>query len=654
MLRFLFITVTLFVLLPCPSMAAGSDRVQAARIFLNNGNPDQAVLSAESILKKRDVNRTEQLDLLSLIADAHIMRATHQHFQQVEPATGAIENLLHEFPDHPQAAEYRWQRAWLWWQTGNEKQAMTSVREIIAKDQQPENLRRAWLLMARIHLKQRHYAYARSDLLQYGLQVTSKSREQATGMAWMAMADLGENRNGPALSTLKTVFKRWPTVISDEPTLYATYIKLRYAHADNTVALALAEDFIRQYINTEQAAEVRLIRADILATDNSSITRALKEYGILADTRAETRIGLQAFMRKMMLENRTEQAREKLTPVMIALKKIADNHQLSPLEDEAMLDLARLWVKILPTTGGSGPHTPALDAYAHAANSTNQHIASTASHEGALWLGRKIQSLLDHEQWLAAITAWRQFPQLQPAAGDAQPLRLSIAHAMRMLMLFDNAEEMLQDLYARNKTSLRGQVVMVELAKLWMDRQQPDGIRKIMHWLNRNPYSIYRPEMLLIVARMQLEQKQVELARQTLAAVRADNLSMESRISYWRIQAEISAATDAWHSAARSWEHYRTSPGSDPVEGLLNQADALLNAGEYSAARKLYKQAPDAKQDTEWQYHLAICQLRSGQAKQGTTLLQRIIDNKDSGRFAALAKLALVDQQAATLLGEKP
>jgi len=654
MLRILFITATLLSLLPASATAADSQRVQAARIFYANGNPDQSIISAQELLKKSNIKREERRSLLTLIADAELMRATYKHFLDIEPATRAIEALLHEFPDHKRAAHYRWQRAWLWWKSGNEKQAMTATREVIARDQQPANLRNAWLLMTRIHLQQQHYAYARSDLLQYGLQTETNSKEQAVGMAWMAIVDQGEERSDAALANMNTVHQRWPGVLRDEPSLYAAYIELLNNHHQPEQALKLANDFLRRHISSDEAAGVRLIRAGVWSAQPANISKAIKEYGILSASRAETTIGKKAFIRKLMLENRDNNKRESLTPVMIALKKIADHNQLSQLEDEAMLDLARLWTRIIPSGPIKPGHTPALDAFARAATSTNSMIATTAHREGSRWLEQKIDTMLKQQQWLASVTAWRQFPQLQPVKGQAQPLKLAIAHAMRMLMLFDPAEEILQQLYKHNRTTLRGQMVMVEWAKLWLDQQQPDGVKKIMGWLNRNPFSIYRPEMLLIAGRIQVSQHQTELARQTLAGISETDVAMESRNSFWRTQAEIFEASGQWHSAARSWSHYRTAVDADTDLGLKKQADALFHAAEYSDALNHYRQIAADKQDTAWQYHSAVCQLRSGELKQGSALLQSIIASKTSGRFAALAKLALADQQAAALLGEKP
>jgi tetratricopeptide (TPR) repeat protein len=661
MLRFLFI-MALLAALPYTALGQASGQIHAAVTFLHNGNPEQAVITAQRALKKSTLTASERQTLLATIAKAETMRTTYQHFQGVDAAIQALEAAINEFPNSPDAPEFRWQQAWLSWQSGQNKQAITAAREIIAQDQQSSNLRRAWLLMARIHIQIKNYAYARSDLLQYGLNVRSNSREQAIGMAWMAIVDQGESRSDAAFKTLQAVYRAWPKVITDEAELFATYIDLVDRHEQYKQALQLANAFIRQYSNEPQSALVRLIRANLHAKQEKTIPTAIMEYSILAKQQAETTLGRKAFMRKLMLEFRHEKQREKLLPVLVSLKKIADENQLSGIEDEAMLDMARLWTRITPvataSNTGSKHAPPALEAYARAGASLDKHIAQAAKEEGSLWLEKYITALLEQQQWIKAVTIWRHYPQLRPTGHTSQTLRLGVAHAMRMLMLFNSAESMLQRLYSENRMSIRGQRIMMERARLWLDRRDSDGVKKIMHWLNRHEFSIYRPEMLLIVARMQLAKKQTELARQTLISVNANDLAVESRAHYWKTTAEISEALSEYHHAARAWAKYRQSKGADDKMGLNNQAANLFMAREFIQARKLYLQMPEDKRNAAWQYHMGVCQLRSGEVKQGTERLQKLAVQSnaegDVGRFASLAKLALADLQAAKLLGGNP
>jgi len=659
MLRVSFMLFILLSSYPHTAISQDGDAAQPARIYLNSGNPEQAIKTARRVLKKLNLPSADRLALLSLIAKSEIMRVSHQHYEKVNRAIEAINIMLREFPDSTEAAEFRWQLAWIWWKSGDHKQAISAAREIITQDQQANNLRRAWLLMARIHMQQRNFSYARSDLLQYGLQVEYRSRQQAIGMAWMAIIDIGEERREVAYQNLNTVYKKWPTLIRTEPELFSAYIQLMHQHDDENQTFKLSELFISQYINTDHAAPIRLIHADIRARQGNDVADAIKEYGILADKEAETLIGRQAFMRKMMLEFRHETSRDSLIPVMISLKKIATDNQLSIIEDEAMLDLARLWVRLqkndsVGTNNKTQTKAPALQAYAHASISLEPNIAKAAANEGTLWMSKRIEAALAKQQWVKAVSIWRQFPQLRPLKHQSQTMRLGIAHAMRMLMLFEPSETILQTLYNENKFSIRGERTMLELAKLWMDRQDKNGVKNIMHWLNRHEFSMYRPEMLLIVARMQLDKNHAEQARQTLSSVRSNDIAEASRASYWQTQAAVSEALSQRHSAARAWGKYRQSKGANTALGLSNQADNLFSAQEFPQALTLYQTMPETVRDTAWEYHVGICEIRTGASKQGTERLQKLAAIANGDRFTSLAKLALADKQASILLGENP
>jgi len=658
MSRISLIMALLFVL-PALALGQADGQIQAASTFLHSGNPDQAIITAQRTLKKNHLTAADRQALLTTIARAELMRTSRPQFQDVTSAIAALDAVINEFPDSADVPEFRWKQAWLWWKSGHFKQAIAAAREMIAEDQQAVNLRRAWLLMARIHLQMNKYAYARSDLLQYGLQVRGNSREQAIGMAWMAIVDQGESRSEAASKNLHAAYRQWPKVITSESQLFATYIDLLERNKQHSKALQLANAFTRQYSQAPQSALVRLIRANIHATDAKTIQTAIKEYASLAERQAETSLGRKAFIRKLMLEFRQEQRRDKLLPALVALKKIADENQLSLIEDEAMLDMARLWTRIthLPTAHTavtSAQSHPALEAYARASASLDHQIADAARQEGAAWLKNYTTALLNRQQWLQAVTIWRHYPQLRPAGHTSPTLRLGIAHAMRMLMLFEPAEEMLQRLYAAHRMSIIGQRMMMEQARLWMDRHDPHGVKKIMHWLNHHEFSIFRPEMLLIVARMQLNQQQPELARQTLASVNAADIALETRKVYWAARAEIAEALSEWRRAAKAWSQYRQSKGADDSRGLHKQSTNLFSAEEFAEALKYFQQVPEVDHDAAWQYHVGVCQLRSGAVKQGKARLQQLAGGKDDSHYISLAKVALAEFQAKKLLGETP
>jgi hypothetical protein len=661
MARNIIFLLVFLLLSPGLAISQVSERVQAIRVFLDSGNPKQAIRTSEILLANSDIQSSERMSLLSLIAEAEVMRAKSRLFDNVAPSVQAIEALLKEFPHSPDAARFRWLRAWLEWKGGSLKKAIANAREVIALDQKKERLRQAWLLMARIHIKQEKYAFARSELLQYGMQADEGSQAQGIGAAWNALVDIGEARHSAAFKSLDHVYHRWPTAISAEPQLFAAYILLLHQYGRDKEALGLAESFTRQFITKKQAPAIRLLRADILAKQKNTIAAAINEYDILADRQAETAVGRKAFMRKLMLQNRDVNEREKLLPVIAAIRKVADRNQLSPLEDEAMLALARLWgrvedgaSRIASAISGENLKSPALHAYAQAATSPEQAISRSAGQEGAARLEKIVSGLLAAGQWMKAVVIWRQFPQLHPPEAQSQTLRFGIARAMRKLLLFDAAEALLDKLYIENKASISGQRAMLELIKLWQERSDSNAVEKIMRWLNTHEFTLFRPEILIVVARIQLAQGHAEAARQTLKSVQSATIALEARADYWKVRAETAEAMSQWHVAAQAWSHYRGSASADSDQGLINQANNLFTAKEYAAALKLYRQMPKQKHDRPWQYYSGVSLLRTGQLTQGTERLQALAGEKDAGAYGALAKLALADQLAGELLGELP
>jgi len=634
------------------AFAETGEKAQAVRAFLDNGNPQQAISTANALLRNSTLDPSERMQLLSLIAQSEEVRARYGHYQDVRPAIDALDALLKEFPDHPDAADFRWQRASLFWHSGQSKLAIDALRDLLSQDQQTLQQRRAWLLLARIHLQLNHLPLARSDLLQYGLNVDDDSADQAIGLSWMAIIDWRESRPDIAFKMLSTVFKTRPETITSEPEFYAAYIQLLNQHGQRQDALHHASRFLISYLTTPEAAAVRLLRTDIMAEDPSELTESIKEYGILSHDQAESVIGLQAFMRKLMLENRLVTKKEKLLPKMASLKKIADQNQMSVIEDEATLDLARLWQRI--DMESDSPSHPALLAYAHATSSTDPDISSISRMEGSNLLRKLMQARLDKQQWLPAVRLWRAYPQLRPDTDTDRELRFGVAHAMRMVMLLEQADEMLAALYDEEQDNIRGQRIMTERIKLWGDRNDADAVEKSLSWLNTHEFTIYRPEILSTIARIQIQQQHAEEARQTLTGVRASDLAVESRAAYWQTKAEISEALMQWHSAGQAWLNYRNSEGSNKIRGLRRQAENMFAGAAFAEAKALYLALPDSEHDTAWQYHVAMCQLKTGQSLEATEGLTSLAANKEADTYVALAKLALADQLAGRLLKSNP
>ncbi len=645
------------LLTPLTALAGNGEKIQGVRAFLQNGNPEQAIRTAHLLLRDLQLEPSERMALMQLVYEAELFRARHNHYSDIQPALAATEAMLHEFPDHPQAPEFRWQRASLLWHAGKLKKASAALRELLTQDQGPLEQRRAWLLLARIHLDQGHLGQARSDLLQYGIHVASGSREQALGLAWMAMVDWQEQRFEAAFDSLKSLMQTHADIVTSEPRFYSTYVLLLHRFGFEDLARKHAERFLNSYLTSEYAPRVRLLHADILAGGESpedDIREAIKEYGLLANAQAETLIGRQAFMRRLMLELRNKTDRDTLLAAMASLKKLADANQLSIIEDEATLDLARLWSRLMRMEPEAGHDRPALLAYAHAAISRDSGIAEMARREGSELMRQRLSELIEAQAWLSAVRLWRAYPGLRPGPNEAWEIHFGIARAMRQVMLLDAADEMLAALYEKDRSTLRGQRIMNERIKLWRDRNDQDAIEKSMRWLNSHESTIYRPEILATVARIQLQQGRIQEARQTLSQVAAADLAPESRGDYWKTRAEIAEKQKRWLNAASAWKQYRESPGVDPKSALLRHAQALFQAEHYAEARKLFLEVDEAQRNSSWEYHVAICEMHTGETREAAERLSRLADASSQDAYASLARLVLADQMASRLLGERP
>ncbi len=534
--------LALALAMPAPAPAASAaleDHLRGLRQQLERGHPDRVVNGARELLGQVAPESRARRELLALIAEAEYMRARARHFDDIRAAVRAAETLLKALPEpSSDAAEWRWRLAWMHWQRGELKRAAIACRTILARDLADADRRRALLLLARIHLAQGQTGEARRQLLQHGLLVADGSREQALGQAWMAVVDFRERRIRPALARMREVARRWPDVVHGDPELNATWVLL-LGGRDAPRAIREARAFLKRYIDRPQAARVRLLLADLLAAqrDDAARKEARRIYALLAGEHAETPTGIKAFMRGMMLDasalpEQAETTAARLRGMMRALEKIAAGNQLSPIEDEAMLDLGILGRRLEALAPDMPEESRALAAFARAFASSEPAIARRAKSLGGAWLARLLDAHLKAGRDLAAVSLWRRWPQFRPATGDAPALHLRIARAMRRLMLFAASERILIALQQEAGESVRGQRVMIERARLWLDRNDADGVEKIMRWLNDHPLTLFAPELRLIAARIHLHGKRLQEARQMLLGIDPADLALELRAEY--------------------------------------------------------------------------------------------------------------------------
>jgi len=641
-----------------PLSVPASERVHGVRVFLSNGDPDQAIVTAQALLKAPDISTDERFDLLSLIASSEEMKATAKHFVDVKKAIKALQTFEKAFPQRVSQASLHWRMIWLYWKHGDDKDAMRMASNLRANFPSSPEAMQAAMLMARIYIQQHKYDAARSNLMRYGLGAQAGSREQALTEAWLAVVDAAERRYPIAVEQLDRVYRQFPDVIKKDGHVFSVYIRALHHVGRDADALAKADIFLKTYFKGDDWVNIRLLRADLWAQFKKvPESRIEREYEILSEEQAETEIGKQAFMRKLMLHYAKSQTYYDLKPVIIALKRIANHNQLSSVENEAEYDLGILWARLSQSDPEHAPKqslTAALDAFARVANSDLIAFRTVSQQAGTSLFKQTLNQAIDKKAWVKEVALWERYPELRKNHAVVKERAFEVAHALRKLMNYQQSEVLLDKLYTEAGDTAWGQKVMLERANLWMDRGDADGVARILAWLNVHEYTLYRPEMLLLVAKMQLRAGKATLASQRLVGISVNDVANEDRKRYWEITADINEALKHWHVAAKAWKKYGESQGADAYVALIGEADALFRANDYTAALQSYEQISKDKQDVAWQYHTAMCQMRVGQPKVALPKLAALANNNDAGIYGSLASAELVDRKAQQILQARP
>ncbi|MDQ6951662.1 MAG: tetratricopeptide repeat protein [Mariprofundales bacterium] len=646
----------LATLLATPLHAAvANSEVKAVQTLIQAGNPEQAVKEARRVLVGGRITNTVRFHLLQLISDAEFIRASARFFSDIDAAAAAQKAVLKEFPQRSDSARLRWRLVKLYWRHGQNGAALANTQTLRRIDPRSTQAHLSWMVDAQIKLKMGRYSQARRALLRFSLGA-STAKEQAQLLAWTAMVDEKEQRYPQAMGNFKHSFKRFPGVIEGDPLLYSHFILMEHRQGDDHTALMLSDRFLTRYIDSDLIPTVRLMRMGILARQPDKHAQEVERgYTFLSEHAPGSTIGKQAFMRKMMFQVRDKNDFFSLKPVLVALKKLASQNQMSVIEDEAMLDQGLLWARI-SNSGAKGVSTNTIDAALEQLSrvdlSSSPALRQQALDHGSSIFSKYIKKMLDKKQLLKAVALWKRYPDLRTRTKEV--LRFDIANAMRLLTQFGQAETLLNALYARNKTTLRGQQVMLELARVWLDRGDAKGIDKINHWLSEHEFTIYHPEFLLLVAQMQLNAKRFDAAAQTILHVAPEDLVHALLPEYWKSRAHIAEARHRWHVAAHAWQEFGNSDKKNRQVGLRRQALALYKAGDYANAESKWQQLPKAAHDAAWRYYLNMSRYHNGEWSAAVKALRELAQDTTAGIYATLADMALAEHDARQLLNQNP
>ncbi|WP_081881073.1 tetratricopeptide repeat protein [Ghiorsea bivora] len=656
--RILFSSLCMVVLLHIPTLHAENIKITRAASFLQQGAPNKTISFAQQLLATPQLSESERKQLLELIAQAEVMIASARHYEDVHRAVAAIETLIKEFPEQVDEPTLLTQIIDLYWKQDALEEAQASILDLQSRFPASQQAQDSMLTLGKIYFIHHRLADARRMFLRFALHVKRDSAQGREVQLWTALVDYEEGRYDQALPVFEKIYRLKPELITAHDNIYARYINLLNIQGKKRQALIQTRDFLKTFKTSSHSPSIRLLQADLLlGLPNPPIEDVARVYELLADKEANTVIGRKAFMRKLMIQMRDKHTYYDIKPAIIALKRIANQNQMSIVEDEAFLHEAELWEKVAqhdPKNSPKAAGDAALQQFTRASKSIDQPIAQQAKALGHQSFKRQMNTFIQQQAWLKAITLWQRFPNFRPPAQDSTQLRFAVAHGLRLLMEYEQAEQMLASLQQQAQGSVWGEKVMLERAKLWLDRQDPQGIQKVLQWLDKHEYTLYRPEMLVIVAHMQIQNKDATSASHTLDSVAPEDLTKETRAEYWKVQALTSEKLSRWHVAAHAWRMYAKYQPDDIDQAMLNQANALFKGKDYLRAEQLYQQTPQTLQNPEWQYRYSVCQLKSGKWNQAIERLKTLKANPDAGIYASMASLTLAEREAERLIKENP
>ncbi len=633
---------------------AEDEQAHAIRTYIHQGKPEQAISTARKLLSNDSLSDVQRQSLFELILEAQLTIIKARHYEDVGPAVDTIKTLIQEFPEQVDEPKLLWQIATLHWNQSNLESAQADILDLQNRYPASPQARQSWLMLGKIHFIHKHYADARSSFLRYATSVAEQSSQGQEVRMWTALVDYAEGRYAIASKVLNPIFKNNPELITSQDSIYARYIQLLHIQGENNEALTQARNFLSMYKTSEHTPEIRLLLADLqLLQPHPNKEAIIKSYDLIAHAEPDTYIGKQAFMRQLMLRMQDKTSYADIKPAIIALKRIANKNQMSRVEDEAILDEARLWHKVAihdPENSPKQAAYAALQGFLRASKSQDATLRQQAKVEGQQALIAHVQAMIQQQDWHDAINLWRTFASFQPTPKAAKQLYFDIAKSLRLSFEYQEAEAILQNLYTLSANSVWGDKVMLEMAKLWRDRGDASGVRKVMQWLDNHEYTIYKPEMLLLVAQMQLQAGQASVASHTLTSISPATLSSSAQQTFWKTSALVAQALSRWHMAAQAWQTYATFNVSDREQAILNEANARFKAGEFARAEKLYSQTPEHLRNSAWAYHYSIAQLKNGKWNQATERLTKLKNSPDADIYASMAALTLAERKAKQLL----
>jgi len=628
-----------------------TDALTDIRARANDGDYDVALNMAHKILKKTPDDE-QRYDILFFIFETEYLRASLHKFDEIQPVEEAFAAIIREFPERIDRESWLWKMAWIEWKAEKQKRAIETAAELLRRYPSGPYARDAILLIARIYLERNELETAERYVLKAVL-LGGKTPDQKVQME-VFEALVNSHRNPK--KAFEHVQKAWADgkqIIEKDPFLFYSVIRIwaRNGHAEDV--LQKVEDFLSLYVEEDEVPHVNLIYGDVLHRLGMNI-KAQFVYAVLAERHPGTQLGKKAFLRGLMVEYEGVNEEKRLIPVLRSIYRVEKDNQLTDIEIEAALDQAILYVRLAQQD--KRYMLPALTRFALVAESDVMPFRDMARTQGRETFLSSLEYYISSGSNVQVITIWKRFGLFRTGSSRELQAATGVALAYADMGLLGQAEDLLKEIEQKSAGSLWADRNFLEQARIWLKRNDADGINKIMSWLAQHESTIYRPELLITAARMYAGHGDAAQAFQVLKQVKVLSLDEEARLEYWMTQAELLSGLEQWNRAAEAWSRVLklAKIGEVRNHALYEQATVWLKGGEYVNAVRLYEAIPEASRDDAWTYHSAVAQMYAGEVRSAETKLRSLVEKKSSSHYALLARLELAEHLAKRLKEYRP
>lgn len=636
-----------------------SGTILLAQCYHRGNVLDRAVTSYRTVLEQ---GGRYVADALAGLGSIHFQR------NELQDAGAALDRLIGEFGDGPDAVQARLQRGRVWFEQGEWDRAADGFR--LLENSCAERCDEAMYWLAKCELRKGDATSAAARLADAVRRFPQSSllAEMVYDRA-VALSRAGDNDG--AVGQWAEFCERFPTHALHRDALYAlatTQHRLgRYDRSD-----ALCEAFLSQYADDERVPETLFLSAENLFL-SSQLPAAITKYSSFLGTfpnhtfagRAKLRLGLAHYQleqfaeaRKVLSEVAQSAPRDSVfAPALLAL---GDVHFQNGEWEQAQLRLGEYFDLGL----GIAARDDALLKIALSQERRDQHEPALASLDRLIAefpdSPHRLQAQFERGQCMAALQRWDDAQTAFEMVLESSENSRFAAPAVRHLAAIAGRRERPQAAAAwyerlaekAENDSSRADAMFQQFLALAAAEQFEAAATAIQQFIERFPHDIRhgeaRARRVIALARMDRCDEVVAAASQ-LDETTLDALPPELRTAFLYERAWCLRALGRTDDAAQAYRRVLSepSPGSYGFHAMLELAELECGAKRYEPAANLLRQlrtALDSRADEgsanlreNCLYRLGACELQLGRYAEAAECFDAFVTSHPGSSLIAFA-----------------